>query len=178
MKILQKTFEQLPGENLKSDTTEKVYAFVLDRLKVLLRESGIRHEAVNIAVTDKCDILKIYRRAETLDNFMKNESGEKLLSMHKRVKNIIQSNDDVFVDVALLKEKEEIDLSRKIKELEKKLMETAELQEQLTACTKMEHQLFDFFDKILVNANDKRIKQNRLNLLTKLAFVFDGVISS
>ncbi|MDR2158091.1 MAG: glycine--tRNA ligase subunit beta [Holosporaceae bacterium] len=174
--IIQKAFEQLPGTDLKPDAVEKVHDFILDRLKIVLKELGISPEAANSVATSDNPIPTIYRRAEILNDFLNRDSGKKLLEMHKRIKNIVQSNDDDFVNETLLKEKEEINLLEKIQELEKNLLNIRGFEDQLAVCLTVEKQLIDFFDKILVNTRDERVRQNRRNLLTKLSFVFNSVM--
>ncbi|MDR1235970.1 MAG: glycine--tRNA ligase subunit beta, partial [Holosporaceae bacterium] len=46
-KLILLAFEQLPVPNLKADTVDRVYGFIFDRLKVVLKESGIQHNVVN-----------------------------------------------------------------------------------------------------------------------------------
>jgi glycyl-tRNA synthetase beta chain len=184
-KILQKTFNQLPKtDSFNSNTIKTVYGFILDRLKIILKESGIRSDVAGAVVNDQDDLLVIFQKSEALNNFLQNSSGERLLSMHKRIKNIVLLNKNTYVNKKLFVEREEVSLEEKVEELEKDLREiekkeekfVEKFNEQLYACTKIEKFLFDFFDKVLVNTDNEQIKQNRLNLLTKLSFIFDTVI--
>ncbi|MDR0968607.1 MAG: glycine--tRNA ligase subunit beta [Holosporaceae bacterium] len=254
--IICKAFDQLPKENLRLDANNRVYAFILDRLKVLLKESGIRYDIAN-AVTNtetaviarseatkqsseedignqktphcrvglrpprnddqmiakrKNNIFIIFQNASILNDFLQIDAGNKLLSVYKRVKNILEganaaetfenrldpslrsrmtmernhgvrspSNEETKsssanVDQSLFQEKEEIALFEKIEELKHDFLKTRDYKERLLACSKIHETASDFFDKVLVNADDKQIKQNRLNLLEQLSFIFDQVI--
>jgi glycyl-tRNA synthetase beta chain len=182
--IVGKAILQLPNHCLKSDTVERVYDFVLDRSKTVLKESGIRQNISNAVVNHEGRILHIFLKSKILNDVIRGSLGEKLLSARKRMKNLILSNSRTFVDEKLFQEKEEVAIWGKISELEKTLLEIKNnggdfdemFRKQLSACVKIGQTLTDFFDNVLVNVNDEQIKQNRLNLLTKLSFIFDGII--
>jgi glycyl-tRNA synthetase beta chain len=175
-KLIRLAFEQLSIPDLKADTVDRVYGFIFDRLRVVLKESGIQHSVVNaITMTDQ-DIHVIYRKTKILDEFLKTNEGEKLLLAQRRIKNIIQSNCETQINDALLFENEEIVLREKIKDLETNIFQTQDFREQLILCANMNEIIMNFFEKILVNADDECLKNNRLNLLTKLNFVFETVI--
>ncbi|MDR2107072.1 MAG: glycine--tRNA ligase subunit beta [Holosporaceae bacterium] len=182
--VIRTALEQLPSTN--PNVVERVCDFIADRLRVLLKESGIGHEVVNSVVNDENSVLTIFRKAVTLDTFFRTESGEKLLSAHRRLKNIIMSNRETVTDEKLAVAEEEIALLRSIEELEQTFSETEKgpgtfaekLTRQLSACAKTEKSLINFFDKVLVNAEDEKIRQNRLNILTRLSRIFDSVTST
>jgi glycyl-tRNA synthetase beta chain len=182
--VIRKTLQELPNLDLKTNTTEKIYDFILERLKIVLKESGIRQNILNATVNTEDYILNIFFKSQILNNFLQDGPGGNLLSMHRRLKNIILSNDGVCVDEKLLGEKAEIILWDKIKKLEIKFSEiekengnfVEKFTKQLVACGEIELALAGFFDRILVNTDDERIKCNRLNLLTKLSFIFDRII--
>ncbi|MDR2724058.1 MAG: glycine--tRNA ligase subunit beta [Holosporaceae bacterium] len=181
--IIQKTFQQLP-DDLRIDTVDCVHDFILGRLKIVLKEMGIQQNILNATVTGEDSILNIFSKSKVLNDFLQNSLGEKLLIIHKRTKNIILLNSETFVDEKLLQEKEEITLWEKIKKLEEKFSRIAiesesfieKFTQQLSACAEMAQDASVFFDKILVNTDDSMIRQNRLNLLTRLSFIFDTVI--
>jgi glycyl-tRNA synthetase beta chain len=175
-KLIQRAYDQLPCGDLKTDAVDRVYDFIFDRLRVVLKESGIQHNVANTVIETNNDVHVIYYKAKILDNFLKSNEGEKLLSAQRRVKNIVQSNCDVEIDEALFCEGEEIILWKKIMELETNLIQIFDFEERLKACVKMEDVISIFFEKILVNTNDECVKRNRINLLTKLDLVFGTVI--
>ncbi|MDR1235887.1 MAG: hypothetical protein LBJ96_02675, partial [Holosporaceae bacterium] len=162
--------------NLKADTVDRVYGFIFDRLKVVLKESGIQHNVVNAMTATDQDIQDVYRKIKVLDEFLKTDEGQKLLSAQRRIKNIVQSNSETETDNALFYENEEIVLREKTENLETDLLQTRDFREQLTLCAQMNDVIANFFEKILINTDNERLRRNRLNLVTKLDFVFETVI--
>ncbi len=183
-KLIREAFEQLPGTDLNLDTVEKVLAFIMERFKVLLKDSGIDHDIVSSLTSSSNDVLLIYQKSAILNEIMKTSKGEKLMSGYKRAKNIIGNNSSTEVSAVLMSENEEKVLFDKINKLETRfseieLQETdicAQFEKELDACVGMEESISDFFDKVLVNSEDCVVKQNRLNMLTKLVLLFSKVV--
>ncbi|WP_332659270.1 glycine--tRNA ligase subunit beta [Brevundimonas sp.] len=69
-------------------------AFFADRLKVLLRDQGKRHDLVDavFALGDD-DLVRIVRRVEALDAFLATEDGANLLAGYKRASNILKAEE-------------------------------------------------------------------------------------
>ncbi|MDR1333984.1 MAG: glycine--tRNA ligase subunit beta [Holosporaceae bacterium] len=176
--LIQHSIEQLPVKDFKIDAVDRVYNFIFDRLKVVLKESGIQHNVVGALTTASYDIHTVYRRAKILDDFLKSENGEKMLAAHRRIKNIIQSDIGDKVDESLLYEDEELVLWKKMTELETKLAQTPDFRDQLILCTEMNEVIAIFFEKILVNVPQEHLKSNRINLLARLDAAFNTVIPS
>lgn len=67
-------------------------AFFADRLKVLLRDQGRRHDLVDavFALGDD-DLVRIVRRVEALDAFLATDDGANLLAGYKRASNILKA---------------------------------------------------------------------------------------
>ncbi|MBU1325311.1 MAG: glycine--tRNA ligase subunit beta [Alphaproteobacteria bacterium] len=66
--------------------------FFADRLKVLLRDQGQRHDLVDavFALGDD-DLVRIVRRVEALDGFLATDDGANLLAGHRRASNILKA---------------------------------------------------------------------------------------
>ena len=183
--VIQKTLLLLPGtKDFRIDTADRIYDFILERLKVVLKELGIRQNIIGATVTNGDSILTIFAKAKILNGFLQEGTGEKLLSIYKRIKNIILSNGNTLVDEKLFREKEEMILWHEIKKLEEKFLKIEEdsgnfvekFTKQLYACAEMEQVASTFFDKILIHSEEDLLRQNRLNLLTKVFFIFAKVI--
>ena len=69
-------------------------AFLADRLKVLLRDQGKRHDLVDavFALGDD-DLVRIVARVEALDGFLTTEDGANLLAGYKRATNILRAEE-------------------------------------------------------------------------------------
>src|SRR5208283_2969284 len=69
-------------------------AFFADRLKVLLRDQGQRHDLVDavFALGDD-EIVRVVDRVEALDGFLTTEDGANLLAGYKRATNILKAEE-------------------------------------------------------------------------------------
>ena len=67
-------------------------AFFADRLKVALREKGIRHDLIDavFALGNEDDLVRLVARVEALQAFLKTDDGANLLAGYKRAANILE----------------------------------------------------------------------------------------
>lgn len=165
---------------LKSEIME----FFVDRLKVFLREKGIRHDFITaIFVQDQKmdqedDLYRLCLRVEALSNFLQTQDGAYLLTAYRRAGNILRIEEkkegksftsNVIVD--LLKEEEEKSLFSILNDISDKAKKKIQLEEYAEAMKYlvMLRQPVDlFFDRITVNSDQKELRQNRLGLLTHI----------
>jgi glycyl-tRNA synthetase beta chain len=155
-------------------------AFFADRLKVFLKDQGKRHDLIDavFALPGQDDLALIVRRVEALDAFLKTDDGTNLLAGVKRAANILaieekkdkQSYDGDY-DVALLKEKEEIALAAAIESVKQDTVAAIEVENfagAMRALAELRAPVDQFFDKIMVNVDDRAVRQNRLRLLSDI----------
>ncbi|HEX4095519.1 MAG TPA: glycine--tRNA ligase subunit beta, partial [Caulobacteraceae bacterium] len=91
IRILLATRTRLP---LKAFAPDDLIAFFADRLKVLLREQGQRHDLVDavFALGDD-DIVRIVSKVNALEGFLGTEDGKNLLAGYKRAVNILKAEE-------------------------------------------------------------------------------------
>lgn len=82
--------EQIAGIG-RTEETDDLLAFFADRLKVLLRDQGRRHDLVDavFALGDD-DLVRIVRRVEALDAFLRTDDGANLLAGYKRASQLLK----------------------------------------------------------------------------------------
>ncbi|MDZ4775824.1 MAG: glycine--tRNA ligase subunit beta [Alphaproteobacteria bacterium] len=157
-------------------------AFLADRLKVQLRDQGKRHDLVDavFALGDD-DLVRIVARVEALDAFLKTEDGKNLLAGYKRAANILAAEDkkgalkDVDfaapVDAKLLSEPAEKALHAalaKAAPAAKAAVEKEDFAAAMTALAGLRAPVDAFMTDVLVNADDKAVRANRLKLLNQI----------
>lgn len=184
--IIRRTFNQLSLtiSDIKVDTVAKVMAFISDRLKVVLKENGIQDDIINAVISANNDILQIFKKSEILNEAFKVEIGEKLISIYRRAKNIIQNNQENNIDESLFIEVDEKNLFDATNTLKKSLVDLEKLnldiiekfKSKLTVCILMENSMSNFFNNVLVNIDDEKIQKNRTALLTNLISVLDDAL--
>jgi glycyl-tRNA synthetase beta chain len=154
--------------------------FFADRLKVQLREQGARHDLVDavFALGDQDDLLMVVRRVEALGKFLDTDDGKNLLAGTKRASNIlaIEEKKDKrsfgeAPDPALYQLDEEKALAKAIDQ-GKTEANTAVAQEDfagaMSAMAKLRPAVDAFFDKVKVNDDDPKVRENRLKLLNEI----------
>ena len=71
---------------------DNLLAFILDRLKVYLRDKGIRHDIIDAGLTEgQDDLVAIVNRVTALQSFLETADGENLLAGYKRAANILKA---------------------------------------------------------------------------------------
>src|SRR4029077_15972253 len=76
----------------KAPTPPDLLPFFADRLKVALRDKGVRHDLIDavFALEGQDDLVLIVRRVEALQEFLKTDDGKNLLAGYKRAVNIVR----------------------------------------------------------------------------------------
>jgi glycyl-tRNA synthetase beta chain len=165
---------------------KEILAFFADRLKVLLRDEGKRHDLVDavFALGDD-DLVRIVARVEALDGFLKTDDGASLLAGYKRASNILRieekkdgvsyagvpealpgsAPEESALMAALATATPQIDLD----------VAQEDFTGAMIALSKLRRPLDDFFDKVFVNDPDFAVRRNRLLLLSQIRAAADRV---
>ena len=165
----------LDGEEIP---TAPLLAFFADRLKVLLREEGKRHDLVDavFALGDD-DLVRIVRRVEALSGFLQTEDGASLLAGYRRAANILKAEakkapgEDYTLneDLDLLTAPQEQALSANLRTVEGEVdraLQDEDFEAAMRALSHLRAPVDGFFDKVLVNDPDPAVRLNRLRLLS------------
>jgi glycyl-tRNA synthetase beta chain len=155
-------------------------AFFADRLKVLLREEGRRHDLVDavFALGDD-DLVRIVARVEALASFLGTEDGANLLAGYRRAVNILKAEQkknpderyDGHPDAKLLREPEERALAQALDSALPAIEEQLgreDFQGAMSSLARLRAPVDAFFDKVLVNDPDSVVRLNRLRLLSQM----------
>ena len=178
------------GFELSNDLSQKELAeFLMDRLKYYMKEKKIRIDITDASINSYGidHMNKIFKKALTLNNLINEEIGEDVMASYKRASSILESelkNSDLELsnttDPGIFKNDYEKNLLKKINELRKyftNINKDENYVESLTNLAGAKKVIFDFFDNVKVNDEDKSIKKNRLELLQMLCRTFDNYIN-
>jgi len=165
---------------LKDKTKTKLTEYMLDRFSAWYQDENIPavvFQAVRAkGITQPQDI---NQRVQAVNAFYKLDSAQALAAANKRVSNIIAKNeahmDAPQVDKTLLSEDAEKVLSDELiaKGLEAlPLFESGKYEEYLLSLASLRNSIDNFFDNVMVMADDEAVKQNRLALLNQLRNMF------
>ena len=168
---------------LKAETKSKLTEYMLDRFSAWYQDENIPavvFQAVRAkGITQPFDI---NQRVQAVNAFRQLESAEALAAANKRVSNILSKNDALAssqaVNESLLQEAAEktlsADLIAKDKEVQS-LFAKGDYAAYLTALSSLRDSIDNFFDNVMVMADDEAVKQNRLALLNQLRNLFLNV---
>ena len=160
--------------------TDELLEFFADRLKVALREKGIRHDLIDaaFALGDEDDLVRLVRRVEALQAFLKTDDGANLLVGYRRAANILKIEEKKdkreyrdAPDVSALVQTEEKSLENALlaaKEAVGKALQREDFAGAMGEMAKLRAPVDRFFDKVTVNADDKKLRENRLKQLAQI----------
>jgi len=168
------------GIQLRRIVAAELMEFFADRLKVQLRDQGARHDLVDavFALEGQDDLLMIVRRVEALGKFLDTDDGKNLLAGTKRAANILrieEKKDDKAYDgvpnAALYSLAEEKTLARAIGQAKTEAgaaVAKEDFAAAMSAMAKLRPAVDAFFDKVKVNDDDAKVRENRLKLLNEI----------
>jgi glycyl-tRNA synthetase beta chain len=183
--IVEKHFQNSYGMNYLDVASQIDYLmlFFEDRLKVQLREQKARHDLVDAALSagsllQGYPLVSIVDRVDALGKFLDTEDGKNLLAGTKRAENILrieEKKDDQLYDsgpdVVLYRLDEEKTLSRAIDEVateSRAAVAKEDFAAAMSAMAKLRPAVDAFFDKVKVNDDDPKVRENRLKLLNEI----------
>jgi glycyl-tRNA synthetase beta chain len=155
-------------------------SFFADRLKVQLREQGARHDLVDavFALEGQDDLLMVVRRVEALGQFLETDDGKNLLAGTKRGANILrieEKKDGKTFEGApqpalysLAAEKALADAIDLAKVEASVAVMNEDFASAMGAMAKLRPAVDAFFDKVKVNDDDPKVRENRLKLLSEI----------
>jgi glycyl-tRNA synthetase beta chain len=166
---------------------DELLAFFADRLKVHLREQGVRHDliAAVFAGGAEDDIVRLLARVDALRDFLITDDGANLLVAYRRASNIVRIEEhkdgtvyDGEADEGLLEEQQEIELYRSLvaaRAAISRALSGERFGEAMTALARLRAPVDAFFDDVTVNCADARLRVNRLRLLSQIRSALGGV---
>lgn len=178
VKILVEGPLDLPLSRLTAgDAT--LHEFLLDRIRYYFKDvRGFRYDEVAAVLAAGAELLSdVDARLTALAGVRPTEDFEPLAASFKRIRNILKQADcgaPGAIDEALLEEGPELELYRAFT-LAKQSAHGLAYRPALELIAGLRPAVDRFFDKVLVNAPDTRVRQNRLTLLAHLLIEFSTI---
>ena len=181
---------QEQGFDLSNKTLHKdLTSFLIERLKNYMKEKNIRSDIIEASINSYGidNMVKGYNKALILNKLINQEIGQALVISYKRASNILDhelKNQELelsnTVDPVLFKNDFEKNLYKKINELRKyftSISKDENYELSLSNLAESKSIIFEFFDNVIVNDEDKTIQKNRLELLQMLCKTFDSYLN-
>ena len=169
-----------PQGSMAPDTVGAVHDFVLDRYRNQLATIFSRDE-VEAVLGQRPPLADAVPRVQAVAEFRRLPEADSLAAASKRARNILRKEKFSAVrspSPDLLVEDAEKDLARAIVDVRGKIdahFDRRQFVDCLSTLAGMRPKVDTFFDKVLVNAEDAKIRENRLALLSELDYLFNRV---
>jgi len=171
-------------EEMRADAVkcvkDNLLSFFADRLKVHLRDEGVRHDLIDavFALDGQDDIALVVKRVEALSEFLKTEDGENLLAGTKRAANILAIEEkkdgksyNGLPDGKLLSAPPERALEAAIAKVKfdtKAAIDVENFKGAMRALAELRAPVDQFFEDVKVNDEVPEIRENRLKMLAEI----------
>jgi len=173
----------IAGLSVKGDSAKlpaDLLSFFADRLKVQLREQGARHDLVDavFSLGGQDDLLLVVRRVDALGKFLDTDDGKNLLAGIKRASNILaieEKRDKRTFDgtpssalYSLPEEKALADAIDLVKVEASVAVMNEDFESAMSFMATLRPAVDAFFDKVKVNDDEPKVRENRLKLLNEI----------
>ena len=173
---IKKSAKTQPIE-VQEEAQKQILEFIGGRLSVVLKDLGYRHDVVEAVLAEQRNAVNpaaAARAVNQLSAWTSRADWSTILPGYARCVRITRDQKESFkVDEKLLVEAEEKALFKAVQETAKHQPST--VNEFLEIIVKLIPSINAFFDKVLVMAEDKKVKENRLGLLQQIAKLSGGI---
>lgn len=158
--------------------------FFADRLKVHLKEQGVRHDLITavFSLGGEDDLVRLLARVSALQSFLGTDEGANLLAGYKRAANILKAEEKKGTTVSgeatagtLAEEKDLFDRLEKVSADTDQAVKDEKFEEAMSALATLRPSIDAFFDKVTVNSEDEGERGNRLRLLAQIRSTMNRV---
>ena len=183
-------------DDLAGHVHQNLLSFLHDRLKVYLKDQGVRHDIIDACISSSDgapagatdgndDLTLLVKRAKALSETLKTDDGENLIQGFKRANNILSQAEDADgveysfgADIKFAETEEERALFAALDTAEAKIKPAMEAQDfgtAMSAMASLRGPIDAFFDAVQVNADNATVRRNRLNLLSRIRTICSSV---
>jgi len=166
----------------REEVSLKINEFLKNRMVNILTEMGYSREAVNSALWVSVDnIPDVVLRVKALDSLRREPDFEPLSVTFKRVENIIRKakvTKNLTADSSLFEDPSETELFSAVstvKEGVDNLIQDGDYGQALSKIATLRSKVDTFFEDVMVMAEDEKIKNNRIALLSSVSGLFKNI---
>ncbi|MFT4717939.1 MAG: glycyl-tRNA synthetase beta chain [Rickettsiales bacterium] len=183
---------------LKKKISYEIIHFFLERLKFILKDDkSLNSKVVNEVARSyefqiknnkqrKYNLIDFVNRVRFINDFTNNKESKSIVSSYRRVANIVNIEEGKIEEIfntqlkrkILLRTKYERILDSKTRKIYKKI-EKLTINHQYKECYSLletlEQPLEDFFNHVIINVDNKNIRNQRFILLSRIKYLFEGI---
>lgn len=191
--LLQKLKELYPLPLTKNFelTVEKIVDFIKGRLITIFHKGGFELFTIRAALnTNQTNILQLYYRLAALKNLQEDENFKEMLLAFKRMNNIVQKAqiedssplDNVSLSLMETEEEKQLFSFAQILQdeslmLNKEEATIADYQRFFSGIARAKTMVDQFFDNVMVNHENQKIRENRISLLFHIVSTVEQVLA-
>lgn len=188
-RVLQKAVALQPGEFENAKVEKEILSFLIDRVKILWRDQGLRHDVINSVFSDKnADSLQGNFKtakdlADSIASSLETEEGKAVIAGYRRAANLYNAEIKKVTKTAeystsLLKEPAEIELDRSLTRVQSALsgsLKKTDYRAALSELGTLRQPVDQFLVDVTVNVPEQDLRLNRLALLGRIVATFATV---
>jgi glycyl-tRNA synthetase beta subunit len=161
----------------EADALNNCLAFIVRREQQLLLDKGLPHDVVAAVLDEQgSDPVRASKAVDELKQWTSNENWLVMLQAYSRCARITRDLEDEYVfDEERIEEDSTRDLYQALKMAEATDREPGSVNAFLTAFEPMIPAIDQFFDDVMVMAEDRALRENRLALLQRVVRLASGV---
>ena len=175
----------LVNDDLKKDLSN----FLKDRFRYYLKEKDVRFDIIEATISNFSTnkLFSSFEKARCINKIINNQIGIDITSSYKRASNILQSemeNKEIEItnstDPGIFKSDYEKNLFKKITDIKKYYSDidnNENFEESLSVLAGAKKEIFEFFDNVKVNEDNKDLRKNRLELINMLCKTFQNFMN-
>ncbi|WP_455041451.1 glycine--tRNA ligase subunit beta [Leptotrichia buccalis] len=176
--LIRKAYEIFSNDKkvLEKDVVKDVTEFFKQRIINVLSEK-YKKELINYEINLESNVVELDKKLSELLKLSQTENFEILINLLKRVKNIVKDEKNITTDVIfeLFESKEEkalLDFANKLES-----MENNEFSNYIEELLNNADTINQFFDNVIINVDNEKLRTNRIALLKKLELSIDKMIN-
>jgi len=157
---------------------DAIYSFMMDRLKAYYKDANIDRNVYEAVLAVSPDSpLDFHLRVEALSEFTQSEDSKSLIESNKRIANILKDSNEKNekLNPKILIDDSEVKLFNATVSLSKQLSEIKDYKEVMKSLIDLKDLIDSFFDNVMVNADDEKLKSSRLALIRRIRALFLSV---
>jgi len=159
-------------DNYAEFNTNSVIEFIFERLNQIYK--GVNPSVIKaVLASGDTNLVEIDKKIKALNEIVNSEDFKEVYTTFKRVANIVKDVDldNINVDESLLVE----DAEKKLYEAFKEKNKGESYLEKMDNLFSLKPEIDNFFDNVMVNVDDEKLKTNRKNLIASIYKAFSDI---
>ncbi len=168
----------LHSEEVDRGSSSAIYKFMMERLKAYYKDANIDsnvYEAV-LAVNPESPF-DFHQRVEALNEFTQNSDSKSLIESNKRIANILKDSTEDYneLNYGVLVEEPEKNLFKATELVSQQLLDKKDYKTIMRSLLELKESIDAFFDDVMVNTDDLKLRKARLSLISQVRELFLSV---